>query len=751
MKSRRYSTAAKIAAISIQELMAVLLVMFSFLIGSLFQKSMLEMGDIKKEEFVESAYFSQEFKSTTAEIQKLINLRKKFETNGVYDPAKPVALNGEISYRLGDLESWAESGCSYQAAGYLSLVEESYEAVSGGGYIERYLNGELSTQEAINISNAIEKMVSSITDDINNYKRLINKYDSGKSNVSYYYSDLQGNEYCNLKTEESKEKGSREEPQEGKTAAAEQIENLGAYLSYDDQEIRFETNVSDLEEFFYQDVNYVTGNMESNAVFMMGVDTHFPVKDHFYYAKDTYNRLHPWIRISIAASVVSLIGWIAALVYLSTVTGRSSHEDEVHLNRFDRMKSELFLFLGVVEILVMGIMMGIINSREWEATGLLVISGIFASVGNAVFLLFYLSLIRRLRAASLWSDSLCYQICKILQQVYVRRKLTGKFAIIFFIQAGAVLLLAAWGYYYSQPLFLAALAVLVALDGVYLLKDRVQRQRILEGIEKIKSGNLEYKIELEDLSGENRMLSEGINNLGEGLEKAVDTSMKNERMKADLITNVSHDIKTPLTSIINYVGLLENEQIEDDKIRGYIHILKDKSARLEQLTEDLVEASKISSGNITLEMVRINLVELVCQTGGEFNEKFEKQELTVFTRLSKEPVTILADGRRIWRVLENLYNNVAKYALPGTRVYVEVGKDGSSAVFSIKNISSKPLNIPSEELTERFIRGDVSRTTEGSGLGLSIAKNLTTLMGGTFDIILDGDLFKVVITFPLAF
>lgn len=751
MKNRRYSTAAKAAAISIQELMAVLLIMFAFLVGSLFQKSMLEFEDIQKKGFADSAYFSQEFKNTTAEIQKLINLRKKFETDGLYDPTKPVAVNAEISYRLGDLESWAESGCSYQAAGYLSLVKESYGAVSGGGYIDRYLNGDLSTQEAINISNTIEKLVSSITDDINDYKGLINKYDSGKSNVSYYYNDMQGNTYCNLKMEESEEKAIEEVQEEGKLRAAEQIESLGAYLSYDDQEIRFDTNVRDLEEYFYQDVNYVTGNMDSNAVFMMGVDTRFPVKDHFYEARDTYKRLHPWIKISLIASILSFIGWIAALVYLSTVTGRNSHEDEVHLNSFDRMKSEIFFFLGVVGFLAMGILLGMISGKKWETSGLLIISGVFAFVGNAVFLCFYLSLIRRLRSGILWSGSLCYQICKILQEVYARRKATGKFTMVFLLQAAAVLLLAAWGYYYSQPLFLAALAVLVALDGMYLLKDRIQRQRILEGIEEIKSGNLEYKIDMEELSGENRVLSEGINNLRDGLEKAVDSSMKNERMKADLITNVSHDIKTPLTSIINYVGLLENEQIQDEKIRGYIHILKDKSARLEQLTEDLVEASRISSGNITLEMVRINLVELVYQTGGEFNEKFEKQKLTIYTRLPREPVTIMADGRRIWRVLENLYNNVAKYALPETRVYVEVEKKEDSAVFSIKNISSKPLNIPSEELTERFIRGDVSRTTEGSGLGLSIAKNLTTLMGGSFDIILDGDLFKVVIIFPLAF
>lgn len=342
-------------------------------------------------------------------------------------------------------------------------------------------------------------------------------------------------------------------------------------------------------------------------------------------------------------------------------------------------------------------------------------------------------------------------VIDLIQTYYRGGKATGRFLVLYILEGAVILILAAWGYYYSQPLFLAALAILLIVFGIFILKDRVQRQQIIEGIEEIKSGNLEYKIRSEEFTGDNKILSEGINNLGDGLEKAVDASMKNERMKADLITNVSHDIKTPLTSIINYVNLLENEKIENEKVNNYIHILKEKSYRLEQLTEDLVEASKISSGNIVLEMVRINLVELVYQTAGEFNEKFEQRNLTIFTKMPKESIVVMADGRRIWRVLENLYNNVAKYALEGTRVYVELDKKEDEAVFSIKNISSKPLNIPSDELTERFIRGDVSRTTEGSGLGLSIAKNLTTLMGGTFDIILDGDLFKVMITFPLAF
>ena len=258
---------------------------------------------------------------------------------------------------------------------------------------------------------------------------------------------------------------------------------------------------------------------------------------------------------------------------------------------------------------------------------------------------------------------------------------------------------------------------------------------------------MEYKIEVEELKGDNKKLAQAVNTIGEGLHHAVDESMKNERLQSDLITNVSHDIKTPLTSIINYVDLLKREDLQNERAQNYIAVLDSKSQRLKQLAEDLVEASKISSGNISLNMERINLVELVHQTDGEFAERFAQRDLQVVSNLPTESVVILADGRRIWRVLENLYANVAKYAMEKTRVYMDLQADGEKVSFSIKNISENPLNIEADELTERFIRGDISRSTEGSGLGLSIAQNLTTLMGGSFQIYLDGDLFKVMIEF----
>ena len=254
------------------------------------------------------------------------------------------------------------------------------------------------------------------------------------------------------------------------------------------------------------------------------------------------------------------------------------------------------------------------------------------------------------------------------------------------------------------------------------------------------------------MHGDNLVMANAVNSIGDSISKAVDTSTKDERLKADLITNVSHDIKTPLTSIINYVDLIKREDIGNSNVKNYVKVLDEKSQRLKQLTDDLVEASKISSGNIVLNMGRINMSELVQQTIGEFSDKFDASGLTVVVENASQNPYIVADSRRIWRVVENLFNNVCKYAMTGTRVYITIsdmtGPNGVQQLKTeIKNISANELNCNPDELTERFIRGDVSRTTEGSGLGLSIAKSLTQLQNGRFQIVLDGDLFKAVLIF----
>ncbi len=293
------------------------------------------------------------------------------------------------------------------------------------------------------------------------------------------------------------------------------------------------------------------------------------------------------------------------------------------------------------------------------------------------------------------------------------------------------------------------------LVGIYLYKQNIDRDMIIKVIKNIRNGNVKDKVDLRRLHTDNIPLAEAVNSIGEGIEKAVNTSIKDEKLKADLITNVSHDIKTPLTSIINYVGLIKRENIDNPKIRDYVEILDEKSNKLKQLTEDLLEVSKISSGNISIQFVRINFVEFINQTIGECYEKFESKSLQPVFKPEKSDIQIEADPRHLWRVIENLFNNICKYALPGTRVYMDMKiradeNAKNKVILLIKNISANELKVDADDLTERFIRGDESRTTEGSGLGLSIAKNLTLAQGGDFRIKLEGNLFKVIMEFPYA-
>ena len=235
-----------------------------------------------------------------------------------------------------------------------------------------------------------------------------------------------------------------------------------------------------------------------------------------------------------------------------------------------------------------------------------------------------------------------------------------------------------------------------------------------------------------------------VNDIAGGFKNAIEENLKAERLKTELITNVSHDIKTPLTSIINYVDLLKKEDIKDEKIKEYIDILDVKSQRLKKLAEDLVEASKASSGNVKLNIESINIKELINQTIGEFKDRLESRNLQIETDMPHEDVRVDADNRYMFRIMENLFSNISKYAQENSRVYIDVKKTNKKVNISIKNISKDRLNISSDELMQRFVRGDKSRYTEGSGLGLSIAKSLTELQRGTFDIVIDGDLFKVV-------
>jgi signal transduction histidine kinase len=574
------------------------------------------------------------------------------------------------------------------------------------------------------------------------YLQYTNEFKSGESNFCYWYRIGEA-WYTN-------QPDTKEEQEFDVEAVLMEAKTMGNYLIYDLVDKEFGTDINGMADYFFGGGNQMLWPADDMTL-IIGIDTELSAEDDIYEASREYEQLHPWIKVCTFSGLVSLMGWIISLVYLTLATGRRTGEEKIHLNPIDKIKTEILVAAFIFMMVELVILITKVNSEEWAVYGIIVASGTVSLVIDGLFLIFYLSMVRRMKAEMLWETSVACWLERGIRKVFARQKTTVRVLLLFAGHMAVCFILAVGAFYYRSMTALVLLLLFSAGECYMILRKAVEQYQIRLGVEKIRDGALSGKIDIEQLHGEEKSLAEAINNIGEGLLHAVDDSTKNERMKADLITNVSHDIKTPLTSIINYVNLMKLEKIDNERVQGYIKILDEKSQRLKQLTADLVEASKISSGNVKLDMQVIDLVELVYQTSGEFNEKFEQKELTIVTKLPKTAVLIRADGRQLYRVIENLYNNVAKYALEKTRVYVDIAYVEEKVVFSIKNVSEHSLareNSNAGDLTERFIRGDSSRTTEGSGLGLSIAKSLTVLMGGVFDIKVDGDLFKASITFP---
>lgn len=292
-------------------------------------------------------------------------------------------------------------------------------------------------------------------------------------------------------------------------------------------------------------------------------------------------------------------------------------------------------------------------------------------------------------------------------------------------------------------MLLAPFTVLPALILITL-----QINRIKKGAQELAEGHFDHVVDTKMMLPEIKKHAENLNNMAAAQKIALEEKLKSERMKTELITNVSHDIKTPLTSIINYADLISKEESTNEKTKEYSEVLVRQSKRLKTLLEDLVEASKASTGNLEVDLQPCDAQVFISQCAGEYEEKFGKYNLTLITSVPEEPVRIMADGRRMQRVFDNLLNNACKYSLPGTRVYVDLKDNGKEAVFTFKNTSKEQLNMTEEELMERFTRGDSSRNTEGSGLGLSIAGNLAELQKGKLRLTTDGDLFKATLSFP---
>lgn len=636
------------------------------------------------------------------------------------------------------------------------------------------LNGKLSV-----IYDDLAYTLGNIYSDYQNYQMGFEHLEEGNTNFTYIYANNDTKKVVTNKT--SYENYAELEKNVQNLISEKDVKYMVIYPKLKD----FNSNMNVSKSDKWEKLRSYSSEKKWNSVFAVAVDTTYTIQDQFYQNKVAYDNNILYFKGTTWLLVLSIILFLGATIWLTLEAGRTAEDEELHLNGFDHWKTEIAAVL-IVLIWIVGSYIGIhfwngniytmINDiptylkdggtyfEYYYARGMDVSSAYMSaslylpslSIAELAeiyfygvftlgcFFMGYVSLIKRIKGRNLWKNSLLRVIVRFIYKIYDNRKKTTKTVLLlcgFFLVQGIAVLFRNG---------VTMLLVLLADVGVFyvVLNGLLLKEKLKKGIEEIALGNMEYQIPLQGLRGENLKLAEMINGIANGFHMAVEEAMKNERFKTDLITNVSHDIKTPLTSIINYVAILKQSDIADPKIQGYLDILEAKAQRLKTLTEDVVEASKVSSGNISLEYMGVDLVEMIQQTEGEMAEKFEARNLKMIVNLPAEPAVVHVDGRRMWRVLENIFGNAAKYAMPGTRVYADLKLEEDTVDLSLKNVSEHQLNISADELTERFIRGDLSRSSEGSGLGLSIAQSLTTMQGGTFNLYLDGDLFRVNIRFP---
>ena len=455
---------------------------------------------------------------------------------------------------------------------------------------------------------------------------------------------------------------------------------------------------------------------------------------------------------------------LACLIFLFCAAGHRKRETEPRLNQLDRIPLDLYAAAVVGASILLIFVIG--DVLRWNMpsgyAAIMQMVFIFAFIGCASFglvLALLLSFATRVKCGKWWRNTVIYCVLRLIwravKAVWHGIGRIGRMIPIVWRTAlimlglyiiGFILFILMYdesGGWLLVGLLFSIVIYAAAIFGAWQMKG------IKKAGQQLAEGKFDEKIDTKHMYWEFKSHAENLNSIGDGLAKEVAQRMKSERLKTELITNVSHDIKTPLTSIINYADLLQKAKTEEERAE-YLAVLERQSQRLKKLTEDLVEASKASTGNMSVNLAPTNTQEIINQSYGEYSSKLEAGRLNTVINIPEPAPAVMADGRLLWRVIDNLFNNVVKYALPETRVYVDVRTEGAAAVISMKNISRAALNVSAEELMERFVRGDASRHTEGSGLGLNIAKSLTELQHGEFSISTDGDLFKAEIRLPLA-
>lgn len=529
----------------------------------------------------------------------------------------------------------------------------------------------------------------------------------------------------------------------------QKLSTYSYYWNYENGEVKTNIENLELENIKYK---YYYKSVEENYDCKVYTAIEEPLKhyDDYYTLKFMHSIVRESVEISIINIVISLILVLVAIILITIFTGRKKGEREIQLDVLDKIPLEIVIFFVIV-ISIFAFILCVEMSYEINVmvvAVMLAIGVILCVIGIVT----YETIVKRIKTNTLFKNTIIYRIFKIihktLEDIFNDFNLSVKIGLILGIFMLAIFIITFYTIFVEN--FVIGLVLLVFLYAIvfkYIYLYVKQVLEIKQVAKTIYEGNTEIRLKENEYKGVLKELSIYINDIASGLTNAVEEALKSERMKTELITNVSHDIKTPLTSIINYVDLLKKEEMPNKKAKEYLEILDQKSQRLKRLTEDLVEASKASSGNIKLNLEKLDVKELIKQVSGEYEDKFKDKKLELNLNIPKEDTFIKADSRYLYRVIENMYSNIVKYALQDSRVYVDIIVEDKNVKIELKNISKEKLNISADELMERFVRGESSRNTEGSGLGLSIAQSLTELQKGTFDIYLDGDLFKVTIIF----
>ena len=709
---------------------------------------------VNNESYEDSPAFVKQLEGDIQKIFDYIRYKDVFETDGVFDLKKEMfninmAPGEDISYTVEDVIKNAKELGYYVDDNYnfsiyegadKALFSENSLLVNSRSYMQNvqidepgdaYMTLPVLIEESLNV---LSKYYAA-------YNRLILVPGNIKYRVVY-----DTNKYTN-----------------DKGLNVSNVKSYGKYVISSSHSMLIDhnlslppSNLSYLATSFGRDVEI------DDYDIMIAVDTSYPVKDEYSIGKDRYVEQRNWYFYGCVNIVCSIPIMLLSIIFtLILYKNKDEDTNKGILYRKEKWGIEVNIFVFIIELVLILFFCSTIVDKlvhiflpmeAWHFAQMLVrYILIYISVLSTL-----MAIIKGIKVGTLYNERLLNYIRKQLRIYRLKSDNTKKISLYFLLYTLVnictyVVLLTI--YFAEKTLTDRFIMILLFLFLIifnfvvyhFIYKKSMEFDRLEYAVKSMAIGDINYKLEETDFSGKEIITAKSLNSIGQGLEKAISNQVKSERLKADLITNVSHDLKTPLTSIINYVDLIKREEIQNKKVAEYVDVLERKSRHLKNLTEDLLEASKLSSGNVSVEMNNIDIVEMIMQMNGEFEEKYAQNSLTLVPDLPKEAVMVNADVRHLWRILDNIYTNACKYAKRDTRVYVSIKSEEDMAVFIMKNISEYPLNINSDELTERFVRGDISRSTEGSGLGLSIAKSLADLQKAVFDIQIDGDLFKIII------